>query len=228
MQWNGSGGFQLPEPIRVQRRHRPAEEAAVGRHSCRPRRRFRRRLCWCAAAAVCAVAVAHLRPADARFTAKTSNTGNTLTSGTVVLSGVVPSGGQLFTVTDAIPGSTAITCVITTYTGSLPATVLMYVPAATGTLSSYMVFRLQIGTGSNTDCSDFSAASTLYNTTGMRASSQTLAAFITATNSWANGVGNWSATTNTTRTWKLEWIVQSDDGAQSQTASFMARWEARR
>ncbi len=198
----------------------------MGRHSRRPQRRPRRRLCWYAAAAVLAVAATHLRPADARFTAKTANTGNSLTAGTVVLSGVLPAGGQLFTVTNAIPGSTAIACVITTYTGSLPATVQMYVPSATGTLSSYMIFRLQVGTGSNTDCSDFSATSTLYNTTGMRAASQTLAAFITARNSWANGVGSWAATTNTTRTWKLEWIVQSNDAAQGQTTSFIARWEA--
>ncbi|GIF23017.1 hypothetical protein BJ973_000625 [Actinoplanes tereljensis] len=108
---------------------------------------------------------------------------------------------------------------ITTYTGSLPATVQMYVPTATGTLGSYLVFRLQYGTGSNTDCSDFSATGTLY-------SNSTLAAFITARNTWANGIGSWSATTNATRTWKLEWIVQSDDAAINQTTSFTARWEA--
>jgi hypothetical protein len=200
----------------------------VGRHSRRPQRRLRRRRCWYAAAAILAVAATHLRPADARFTATTSNTGNTLTTGTVVLTGTAATGSQFFTVSNAIPGSTAITCVITTYTGSLPATVRMYVPSATGTLSSYMVFRLQVGTGTNTDCSDFTATTTLYNTTGMRAASQTLAAFITASNTWANGVGAWSATTNTTRTWKLEWIVQSTDAAQSQTTSFQPRWEAQR
>ncbi|MEV6344728.1 hypothetical protein [Actinoplanes sp. NPDC051851] len=200
----------------------------MGRHSRPPPRRAWRRVCLCATAAVLAVAAAQLRPAGARFTARTSNTGDALSAGTVVLSGTIPASGTLFTVTGAIPGSTAITCVITAYTGSLPATVRMYVPTATGTLGSYTVFRLQIGTGSNTDCSDFSATSTLYNTTGMRAGAYTLASFITASNTWATGVGGWAATTNTTRTWKLEWIVQSDDAAQSQSTSFTARWEAQR
>ncbi|MCO8269502.1 hypothetical protein M1L60_02725 [Actinoplanes sp. TRM 88003] len=200
----------------------------MGRHSRRPQHRLWRRLRWYAAATALAAAAAHLYPANARFTDTTSNTGNTVSSGTVVLSGTVPLGGQLFTVPNAIPGSTAIACVITTYTGTLPATVQMYVPSVTGTLGSYMVFRLQIGTGSNTDCSDFNPTSTLYNTSGMRAASQTLDAFIGAHNTWATGVGNWSATTNTTRTWKLEWIVQSNDAAQSQSTSFTARWEAQR
>jgi hypothetical protein len=200
----------------------------VGRHSRRPQRRLGRRVRWYAAATALALAASHLRPADARFTDTTSNTGNTLTTGTVVLTGTAATGSQFFTVTNAIPGSTAITCVSTTYTGSLPATVRMYVPSATGTLSSYLVFRLQVGTGTSTDCSDFTATGTLYNTIGMRAASQTLAAFITASNTWANGVGTWSATTNATRTWKLEWIVQSDDGAQNQTTTFQARWEAQR
>ncbi len=200
----------------------------MGKHSRRPQHRLWRRLRWYAAATALAAAAAHLYPANARFTAATSTDGNMLAAGTVVLSGTVSGGSQFFTVSNAIPGSTAIACVITTYTGSLPATVQMYVPAVTGTLSSFMVFRLQIGTGSNTDCSDFSPTNTLYNTTGMRAASQTLAAFIAARNTWANGVGNWAATTNTTRTWKLEWIVQSDDAAQGQSTSFTARWEAQR
>ena len=200
----------------------------MGRHSRRPQRRLWRRLRWYAAAAALAVAASQLRPADARFTAITTNPGNAVGSGTVVLSGTVPSSGQIFNVTNAIPGSTAIACVITTYTGSLPATVQMYVPSATGTLSQYMVFRLQIGSGSNTDCSDFSPTGTLYNSTGMKAASQTLAAFITATGTYATGVGSWSATTGTTRTWKLEWIVQPTDAAQSQSISFVARWEAQR
>ncbi len=199
----------------------------MGRHSRRPQRRLWRRLCWYAAATALAVAAAQLRPADARFTATTSNNGNTLVAGTVVLSGTV-SGSKLFDVPNAIPGSTAITCVITTYTGSLPATVRMYVPSVTGTLGSYMVFRLQVGTGSNTNCSDFSATSTLYNSTGMRTASKTLAAFIIASGTFATGVGNWSVTTNATRTWKLEWIVQSDNAAQGQSTAFTARWEAQR
>src|SRR5262249_33666646 len=154
------------------------------------------------------------------------NNGNSLTAGTVVLTGTTASGGQLFTVGNAIPGSTAITCVITTYTGSLPATVQMYVPTTTGTLGAYMVFRLQVGTGNDTGCSDFSPTATLYNTGGMRTASQTLAAFAAARNSYANGVGAWSATTGSSRTWKLEWIVQSTDAAQGQSVAFTARWEA--
>jgi hypothetical protein len=134
--------------------------------------------------------------------------------------------GKLFQVTDAIPGSTAMICVVTTYIGSLPATVRMYVPSSTGTLGSSMVFRLQSGTGSSSDCSDFTASSTLWNNVGMRASAQTLAAFIGACNSWNTGVGTWSVSTGATRTWKFEWIVQSDDAAQGQTVSFAPRWEA--
>ncbi|MBU2666327.1 hypothetical protein KOI35_22755 [Actinoplanes bogorensis] len=200
----------------------------MGRHTRRPRRHLWRRLRWYAVAAALAVTVTQLRPADARFTAQTSNNGNTLYTGTVVLTGTAASGSQFFTATNVIPGSTALACVITTYTGSLPATVKMYIPPATGALGSYMVFRLQVGTGNNTDCSDFSSTSTLYNTTGMKDGTKTLDAFIAATGSWANGVGTWSATTGTSRTWKLEWIVQSNDAAQAQSITFTPRWEAQR
>jgi hypothetical protein len=221
----GRFAFSAADALPNRQGRRPG---AVGRHSRRPQRRLWRRLRWYAAATAVAVAVTHLRPADARFTATTSNNGNAMSSGTVVLTGSAATGSQFFTVTNGIPGSTAFACVITTYVGTLPATVRMYIPAVTGGLASYMIFRVQSGTGSNTDCSDFTATATPYNSTGMRASTQTLANFASTASTWSTGVGSWSVTTNATKTWRLEWIIQSDDAAQGQAATFTARWEAQR
>ncbi|BCJ40347.1 hypothetical protein GCM10010168_32060 [Actinoplanes ianthinogenes] len=170
-------------------------------------------------------AVAALPVADAAYTATTSTPVNTFTAGTVALSAAAPA-GKVFSVANAIPGSYGASCVITTYTGTAPATVRLYFTGVSGTLGNYLVARVQSGTGTQTDCSDFTSPTTLYNASAPAAGGPTLAAYLAAHTGWATGDGAWPVTGPATRAWKFEYLLIGDDNAQNSTLSFTAVWEA--
>lgn len=101
----------------------------------------------------------------AAFTATTSNTANSIASGTVTIADNDAS-TALYTLTNMGPGSSTQRCIKVTYTGSLPATVKLYKPT---TVTNGSAFTIQIERGSGIaanaaarDCTGFTPAATLY------------------------------------------------------------------
>ncbi len=102
----------------------------------------------------------------AAFTATTTNTGNSIASGTVTISDN-DTGAALYALTNQGPGSTTQRCMRVTYTGSLASTVRMY---RTGTVNNGTAFNIQVerGTGLSgafPSCTGFTSAASLYNGT---------------------------------------------------------------
>jgi hypothetical protein len=101
----------------------------------------------------------------AAFTATTSNTGNSIASGTVAISDS-DAGVAMYVLTNVAPGATNQKCIRVTYTGSLPSTVHLY---RSNTLTDGTDFTLKVERGSglttpgNTfDCTGFTSAATIY------------------------------------------------------------------
>lgn len=96
--------------------------------------------------------------------------------------------------------------------------------ASSGTLGPYLNVNVQEGssTGTFASCSEFVAGSVAFD--------GTLTAFAAAATSYTTGIGSFGATgAGQARTYKVTYAVAPDapDAAQSTTASFTMRWEAR-
>ena len=99
----------------------------------------------------------------AAFTATTTNTGNSIASGTVTI-GDNDSGVALYALTNQGPGASTQRCIRVTYTGSLASTVKLYKPTAVtnGTAFNVVVERGSGLSGAYPSCTGFVAAGTLY------------------------------------------------------------------
>jgi hypothetical protein len=164
----------------------------------------------------------------AAFVAQTATPASQWNAGTVSFGTNSPA-TALFAASGAKPGSSGAACVKLTYTGSAAATVRMYLVGAdlTGTgLGQYLTVQLLEGSGNAADCSDFASAATVYNATGLTDASKTLAAFSAAAYNYATGLGAWAATQNATRTYRINWLLQGNNAAQSLTANATFTWEA--
>jgi hypothetical protein len=96
------------------------------------------------------------------FSATTQNSGNEISTGTVVL-GDNDLGTSMFQVTNAEPGQTWTKCISVTYGGSLPADVTNHLRSTPGVLSPYMHLKLERGTQTTAafpGCGDFTPAAT--------------------------------------------------------------------
>ncbi|MBL7253246.1 hypothetical protein [Paractinoplanes lichenicola] len=164
------------------------------------------------------------RYADASFSGKATNGANALTTGSVTLSN--SSTSPVINVSGPIPGSYGTSCLTTTYTGSLPAEVRLYLPASglSGSLGSYLTLQIKESTGS---CAGFTSTATLYNPNDLNATAYTVAAFSAASNSYATGVSRWIATTSATRSYQFNWQLQDDNIMTSKSATIAFTWEAR-
>jgi hypothetical protein len=102
------------------------------------------------------------------FSATTDNPGNNVTAGTVALSDN-DAGSAAYNLASAKPGQSSTPfCVKVSYTGSLDSDVRLYTPSTVGTLAPYVNLKVETGSGSQTNCSDFSQAAgdaTLFNST---------------------------------------------------------------
>jgi camelysin-like metallo-endopeptidase len=78
------------------------------------------------------------------FSATTQNSGNEISSGTVVL-GDNDAGSSLFNITGAKPGDNWTRCIKVTYNGSLPAQVHLYLQNTTGPLANYLNLTMTQG-----------------------------------------------------------------------------------
>lgn len=101
----------------------------------------------------------------AAFTAVTTNTGNSIASGTVTITDSDAGVSMYPSLTNQGPGATTQRCMRVTYTGSLASTVKLYLG---GTITNGSAFNIQVerGTGLSggfPSCTGFTTAATLYN-----------------------------------------------------------------
>jgi hypothetical protein len=165
------------------------------------------------------------------FSATTSNNNNAFRAGSVTISDN-HAASALYDVTGAKPGdSSTASCIKVTYSGSLASTVKLYRSAFTGGtgLDTYLNLAVTKGTGNQTDCSDFtpaSSGSSVYNSTlsGLGTSFGDAAA-ITLTN--AGGSSTWSSSDAVTYKFVASLpsnVSSSANGKVTGTHSFT--WEA--
>jgi hypothetical protein len=166
-------------------------------------------------------AVFVLQGTVAAFTATTSNPGSNWRTGAVTL-GDDDGGSALFTTSGLLPGDTGTTCIRVTYTGTVGATVRLFVPSVTGTLSPYVDLVVEQGTagspGGFASCGSFS---------GTQVWSGPLSTFPTT---FAAGRGTFSpTTTGDAAVYRFTYTLQSGTPGTQQGAAAGAtfRWESR-
>jgi hypothetical protein len=166
----------------------------------------------------------------AAFSGTTQNGGNSWTAGTVKLTDAA-NGTAILNATALKPGSTGTACINLTYGGSLAAATKLYVgptdltTSTPSNLAQYLTLKVDEGTGSMANCSDFVATANDYNPTSSTAS--TLSTFASSATNFANGVGAWAPAANgATRNYRFTWTVQDDNGAQGLNATVKFTWEA--
>lgn len=169
-----------------------------------------------------AVSLMLFRLSDAAFSATTSNTGNQLAAGDVVLTDD-DAGSMMFNVSGMKPGTTATECIQVTYSGSLDASVKLYGSLAGGTgLAEFLDLSVYRGSGgSSADCTGFVSAETVF--TG------TLEGFLTSAVGFATGLGTWTPTGGApadTVTYSFVVTLQDNNNAQGLTSSPTFTWEA--
>jgi hypothetical protein len=165
------------------------------------------------------------------FSATTTNAGNTITAGTVLIADN-DAGAAMYSISNAKPGESVSKCIKVTYTGSLDADVHIYTTSTIGALGQYV--ELTITPGSQTtpsfpSCTGFVADS------GGALYSGTLANFATAKNSYANGVVDYPGTgtkwaANESVVYQVTATLQSSAPEAAQGATTGAHtftWEAR-
>jgi hypothetical protein len=162
------------------------------------------------------------------FTATTSNSDNSWTTGTVQLSNNADSGKAMFDVTDLAPGESGSRCITVTYDGSLASTVKLYGSEYRGdkALGQNLQLTVEQGTGgSSGSCTDFTADRT------EPIVDDTLADFVDAHANFGSGAGSWSPTGSGSEsmTFKFSCALPSDvsQNVQGETTKVDFIWEAR-
>lgn len=167
------------------------------------------------------------------FSSTTANEDNSFQAGTVVLTDNDAEGAML-SLQNAKPGDTDTSCIVVSYTGSLPASVRLHgVTTGTG-LDQYLnvtITRGTILTPAFDSCTGFVADLTNYSGAGAGVIyNGTLAAF---PDSYAAGIvdptsGSPESWTNPeSHAYKVTVSVADDNAAQGLTASQTFTWEAR-
>lgn len=163
----------------------------------------------------------------AAFSARVSNSGNSLALGSVNLSDD-DAGTALLSLTNLKPGSSGSRCIAVISTGTLASAVRLYATdvATTKGLSSYITLNVTQGTGGTFgSCSGFTPLGS-----GSAIYSGTLAGFTGAATGYPSGVGSWTPSGNgtETRSFQFAYTVSSavPDSAQGGTAAFGLTWEA--
>lgn len=154
----------------------------------------------------------------------TSRGSNSYAGGTVTLSSN-SSATPVYALTSKSPGDTGERCVRVTYSGSLAATVTLYRSGFTGGtgLDPYLNLTVVRGSGTQTDCSDFTSAATVYSGT-LSAFPSAYAGGLSLTN--ASGSTTWSQ--NDAVTYRITAVMQNDVRAQGlATGTHSFTWEAR-
>ena len=156
----------------------------------------------------------------AAFSDTTDNTGNTWSTGTVILEDN-DLGAAMFIVTGMKPLDVVEKCIVVTYKGTLlPADVLLYGVSGGSGLDAYLDLVIDEGTGAAFgNCSGFSFTSNIF--TG------TLTSFAATHTNFGDGAGIWSPSTNPESvTYRFTVTLQDDNAAQTLDATATFTWEA--
>lgn len=163
-------------------------------------------------------AAGSLDASRAAFAASTSSRGNTVTTGTVEVTGDAP-GTRLFDLDRWTPGASVARCTRVAYAGSAPADVRLHV-AASGALAATVDLVVEAGRGAPDDagCTSFVPDTTLY-----RGALGDLAA---RHGSFATGLGGFpDARPGESRTYRIT-ATLGPDAPQAATAAADLTWEA--
>lgn len=166
----------------------------------------------------------------AAFTSSTSNTGNSFSTGTVVISDN-DSDVAMLSLSGAKPGDSNTDCISVSYTGSLAANVKLYLSSLTGTgLETYLQVVVTQGTNTSVipmdgSCTGFVAGTVLYSgsggTTSLAQFPTTYAAGLDDAVVWAPG-----NVTPTVRVYRIVVTVIDDPAAQGLNATAGFTWQA--
>jgi hypothetical protein len=168
------------------------------------------------------------------FSATTSNTGNTISAGTVAI-GDNDLGATMYTATNQTPGTVTSKCIKVTYTGSLGSAVKLYTGSTLAAGAQYIDLKITSGTQASSTFPDCTAFTPDTNGTAGVIYDGTLAAFGTAHSSFTNGLALNTAAATPVATWaqndavvyQIEVSVQGGVAAQGATSgSHDFTWEA--
>lgn len=162
------------------------------------------------------------------FSSSTTNPGNNVSTGTVVLSDN-DAGAALYNLTNQAPNNVVQRCIKVSYTGSLDADVKLYLPGGSvGSLGPYVNLTVEKGTQASPSfpsCSGFTPQSTVYN--------GTLQNFAASYSGWSNGLAVYPGSQTKWNpgdelVFRFTVSVQDDNNAQGlTTGSHAFTWEAR-
>jgi predicted ribosomally synthesized peptide with SipW-like signal peptide len=165
------------------------------------------------------------------FSSQTDNPGNSVTSGTVVLSDN-DAGSALYALSNAKPGDSQASCIKVTYSGSLDSSVRIYTPSTVGALAPSVNLKIEPGTQATPSfpsCTGFTpdGGGALYE--------GTLSGFAGEHGSFANGIADnpgtvatkWSTGDSVVYRVTATLAANAPDSAQGQsTGNHVIRWEA--
>jgi hypothetical protein len=157
------------------------------------------------------------------FSATTSNPTNNWSAGSVALADD-DSNTAMFNATNLKPGATGSKCIVVTSSGTLASSVKLYATSysTTKSLADSLNLKVEEGTGGSfSNCTGFSAGSTVYDGTA--------SAFGTGKTDFSTGVGTWSPSGgNATKTYKVTYTLSANtpDSAQGGTAAVGFTWES--
>lgn len=187
------------------------------------------------ALAITAVAAAAGSYTWAAFVATSTNSGDTITSGTVTLSDN-DADGALLSLSAALPGATDTGCIRVRYTGSLSSTVRLYGTTGGSGLDQYLDVTVTRGVYSPSEpafdsCTNFQSDATNYIGAGAGVIySGTLQGF---PDNYAGGLVDptagspeaWTATED--HVYRIQVTLQNVQAAEGLTATQTFTWEAR-
>ena len=160
------------------------------------------------------------------FSSTSSNTGNSFTAGTVILGGAdnATVGSSIFSVSNGTPSSTTQKCVVVSYSGTLPANVKLY-RTVTGTPSGnqYITLTVTKGTGTASNCSDFTAAasnSSVFNNTLDQFTASDFSSGISLSNNAGTPSTTWG--NGDSVTYKVTTSLADNNNAQGATSCTIA------
>jgi predicted ribosomally synthesized peptide with SipW-like signal peptide len=167
------------------------------------------------------------------FSATTQNSGNSFATGTVILTDD-DAGTAMLTLANAKPGDSDTSCIIVTYTGTLPANVRLYGTTGGTGLDQYLDLVVTRGTkapGGFDSCAGFAADATNYIGAGAGV------IYNGTLQGWADNyaAGLVDPTPGTPELWtnpeshtyRFVITVQDNNAAQGLTATQTFTWEAR-